>query len=320
MGIRVLGIALALICMPRFLPADDAIVKRNVNLRADPSSSNPPMLLLKPPDRLKLLEAGPTNGYLHVETADFEEGWVWANNVEIVPSLPTAPPAGPGPTASSIDTSWSKPTPNQTTFNDSAQDPPTCGPTGDGTDVATNSRKNRTDSPSDGFHDVEFASLVSLPMVSGAPRKRDQWTQAQKDVLVPDEGVAVRVVGYIVAIKVEDKSRSPHGESTNCHWTASNDVDWHMALVASSGLGEKDCVVVETTPRIRKDHPKWTPARLGPWLNSAQPVRISGWVMYDPDHPDHLGKYRQTLWEVHPVMQIEVLQNDGTWVALDDLH
>ena len=276
------------------------------------------ILLLKPPDRLKLLEPDQTNGYFHVETADIEEGWVWAHNVKVVPPLPEGPPPPSDTVAAAIDTGWSKPAPNQTSFSDAVHAQP-CGPTGDGADVDTNSRKNRTDTPVDGFHDVEFGALTVLPMVVGAPLKRNLWTQAQKNVLAPDEGVAVREVGYLVAIKVEDKHRSAHGESTNCHWTESNEVDWHMALVVSAGQGEKDSVVVETTPRIRRDHPKWTPERLNPWLNSTKSVRISGWVMYDPDHPDHLGKFRQTLWEVHPVMRIEVLENDGQWVDLDSL-
>src|SRR5262249_2276857 len=256
-----------------------------------------------------------TNGYYHVETEDVEEGWVWSHDVQLVPSAPQPPP--PGTVATAIDPGWGRPSPNQTTFSDAGHAHP-CGPTGDGADIETNRRKNRTDVPSDGFHDVEFDVLTALPMLIGASRKRNEWSPAQKDELKPFEGVAVRAVGYLVAVKVEDSHRSPHGESTNCHWTGTNEVDWHMALVKTAGQGEKDCVVVETTPRVRRDHPNWTPERLGPWLNSPVQVRISGWVMYDPDHPDHIGTFRQTLWEIHPVMRIEVFKN-GDWLDLDDL-
>jgi len=47
-------------------------------------------------------------------------------------------------------------------------------------------------------------------------------------------------------------------------------------------------------------------------------VRISGWLMLDPEHRNHLNKYRGTLWEVHPITRIEV-QQDSTWVLLDKL-
>jgi hypothetical protein len=40
--------------------------------------------------------------------------------------------------------------------------------------------------------------------------------------------------------------------------------------------------------------------------------------MFDPFHRNHLGTFRKTLWEVHPITKIEVWQDDA-WVDLDDL-
>lgn len=85
-----------------------------------------------------------------------------------------------------------------------------------------------------------------------------------------------------------------------------------------SGDGEKTAVVIEPTPRIKKNHPKRTKGRLDPWLDSDEPVRITGWLMMDPVHKNHLGKYRSTLWEIHPVTKIEVWKDDK-WVNLDDI-
>ena len=76
--------------------------------------------------------------------------------------------------------------------------------------------------------------------------------------------------------------------------------------------------MVETTPRVRRSHPQWTAPRLRPWVDAAAQVRISGWLMLDPEHRNHLGRYRGTLWEVHPITQIEVWQ-DTAWVSLDSL-
>ena len=61
-----------------------AAVERNVNLREDPSTSQPPLRLLTPPDTLELLSLVPQARYYNVRTADALEGWVWGNNINIV--------------------------------------------------------------------------------------------------------------------------------------------------------------------------------------------------------------------------------------------
>jgi hypothetical protein len=61
-----------------------------------------------------------------------------------------------------------------------------------------------------------------------------------------------------------------------------------------------------------------TVAALAPWIKTTAPVRISGWTMFDPAHRNHLGRYRSTLWEIHPITKIEVFQ-DGQWIDLDEL-
>ena len=76
-------------------------------------------------------------------------------------------------------------------------------------------------------------------------------------------------------------------------------------------------VVVEATPRVRTNHPQWTVNNLNAIAQSGTKVRISGWLMLDPEHPEQLAQTRGTLWEVHPIMQIDVLQG-GQWVPLDN--
>jgi hypothetical protein len=51
-------------------------------------------------------------------------------------------------------------------------------------------------------------------------------------------------------------------------------------------------------------------------------VRISGWLMYDGQHPEQLPPgtpsqppTRATLWEIHPIMKVEFKQN-GVWKTL----
>lgn len=90
-----------------------------------------------------------------------------------------------------------------------------------------------------------------------------------------------------------------------------------MPLTADPGEGESVAIIVETTPRIRALHPKWTVQNLKPWTGTGQEVRISGWLMLDPEHEDMIHEgLRSTLWEIHPITKIEVLKN-GQWVDLD---
>jgi len=63
--------------------AQTATVKRNVNLRPDPSTTNEVVTTLKPPALLNLVEPNATDGYFHVTTTDSQEGWVWGKNIHI---------------------------------------------------------------------------------------------------------------------------------------------------------------------------------------------------------------------------------------------
>lgn len=321
--------------------AQTAEVSHNVNLRPDPSTANPPIRLLLPPEQVQLLEPGKTNGYYHVRTSASEEGWVWSPNVHVLPGTPTAAPTPSGPTATpalgitpslpptpsrittAIDPSWPGGTPVEVTFSGASG---TCGPDGDpSSDTETNHLKNRVDEPTS-THEVTWAAIKNLP-VPHVKTTRKAWKTADRTLaaaeITPFEGVALTVVGFIVnRVKVENG-----GEGTNCGFTLDPEVDWHIPLVAHAHDPEKLSIVVETTPRVRKTHPKWTTTVLTPWVNSSDPVRISGWLMFDPDHPSMMydpanpnapKKYRITLWEIHPTTKIEVWKS-GAWVDLESL-
>jgi len=153
-----------------------------------------------------------------------------------------------------------------------------------------------------------------LPYPAHAPKSLTDWTAQQLAQIEPYQGVAVSVVGYLAAIKPQDHGS---GESTNCHFINPEEVDWHIPLVEKSGDPESTSIVVETTPRVRETHPKWTPQILAPWVLSAQPVLISGWTMLDPEHEAHIGRFRSTLWEIHPITKIEVFARGRTVRAFE---
>ena len=103
---------------------------------------------------------------------------------------------------------------------------------------------------------MTFDAIVTL-QYSVAGKTRSSWTSDQLAEIAPFEGVAVTVTGYMAVLKPQTGGT---GESTNCHWTHATEVDWHIALTKSAKEPEPGAIVVETTPRVRKDHPNWTPA------------------------------------------------------------
>lgn len=287
-----------------------------MNLRAEPSTASAIVRLLHPEEELTLLDLASTDGYFHARTDDGEEGWVWSKNVRLqltasatVLALATTAPSG---AASTISESWAHPAPHGSSFKNT--DGP-CRATGDGGDTDTNRLKNRDDEPTS-FHDVTWDAIASLDYPEHKPKEIIHWEATDREEIEKVEGKAVRVIGYIAAVKQQNKKP---GESTNCHSNKAAETDWHVALVKDFGDGEKTSIVVETTPRLRKKHPGWTIGKIREWEDADAPVRITGWLMFDPEHTNHLGKYRSTLWEMHPITKIEVLDENNHWVSLETI-
>lgn len=171
-----------------------------------------------------------------------------------------------------------------------------CGPAGSATSPNVeelNNNKNRTDIPS---------SYVAIPWKSAANLPSAHVTEIQ--------GAPVSVTGYL-----SNKVNVEGAESTNCELTQPDEVDWHMYLTAGPSQQVNQALIVETTPRTRPLH-KWTTEMLGKYVNTTTQVRISGWLLYDFEHIDVIGKERATVWEIHPITKIEV-QNGNGWVDIE---
>jgi hypothetical protein len=131
------------------------------------------------------------------------------------------------------------------------------------------------------------------------------------------------VEGFLADVKSEGP------EQTNCGApaTARADVDWHSYLVEHPGDANRLSVIAEMTPRTRPAH-HWTFAGLHALAGSSTRVRLTGWLLLDPEHFNNVTGYvspqgvpatnvwRVTIWELHPVTRIEVCQV-GHWVDLD---
>lgn len=205
-----------------------------------------------------------------------------------------------GGTAGTLANDVGKPRPVSTDFQG-------CPPSGDGGDPALNTLKNRIDEGQ--WQPTTVAALLALDWpksIEYQPRAR--WSSSDAAQIAGHEGTPVQVEGYLVSAK----KMSP--ESCNCH--AVDQVDFHIWMVDDPNKGREQSVVIETSPRVRSYHNAWTLQRIQGIAASRQKVRISGWLMMDPEHPDQIGKTRGTIWEIHPVMQVE-MQLGGVWKSID---
>jgi hypothetical protein len=186
-----------------------------------------------------------------------------------------------------------------------------CPPEGKGGDPQLNLLKNRIDHGD--YASVSFESLTTLTWPKNVERQMmQQWPDSSRNFIAQFEGLPVAVEGYIVGL------REGTPDSANCNWTNSSYLDWHLSFTQNARDDRSQSVLAEVTPRVRLDH-RWTTDSIHSLIMGAHlPVRLSGWLYFDPEHPGDLGITRSTLWEINPVLQIEVFDN-SRWVPLDAL-
>lgn len=283
---------MASVALP-LMAADKALVVKKVNFRKDPSVQYTPIRVLLPDEELAILDSTTSPRYLKVKTDDKKTSWVWKNAVDVLPDTGTTPatPPPPGPTDGGISADSPKPDAVDEDFEGSEG---TCSGTGDRGDSGTNARKNRSD-PLPDPHDVKWSAIASLSYPTTAKPSRANWKPAELAIIEPFEGVAVRTTGFLKHKTNVENSGS--GESTNCHFQADDDVDWHIYPQENASDGMDKAVIVETTPRIRKLH-HWDAAVLDQSVGTGNPIRVTGFLMVDPEHRNQVGKFRGTIWEV----------------------
>ena len=191
-----------------------------------------------------------------------------------------------------------------------------CPPEGQGShnDPKQNVLKNRDTAPPSheqmtiGEFRKEFKKNLKLPT------RRENFTEAQLALVAPSEQRGVTLTGYVL------RTVKQGPETANCGSDTRSDIHVWLYSKTSPDKTERTrlrgyAVVAEVTPGWQDNHPTWTAARLEKLAKDRVKVRVSGWVMYDPEHPPHLGKTRGTLWELHPITKIEI-QNNGAWQGL----
>jgi hypothetical protein len=200
-------------------------------------------------------------------------------------------------------------TPTSSTFHDEDTGA-TCGVAGQSgsPDPALNRLKNRIQ-PTPDTTPKTVADLRNLP--DHAKQARADWSSDDLATFGKIEATPIRVTGYLVGVHPEK------AESTNCGATDKAGVDFHTWFVDTADQEKSFSAVMEIAPRWRQVNPAWTSAALLALVKEGAQVRISGWPMYDQEHPEQVGKTRSTLWEIHPITKIEVATNGG-WIELGE--
>jgi hypothetical protein len=186
-----------------------------------------------------------------------------------------------------------------------------CPPEGKGGDPQLNLLKNRTDRGD--YANVSFDALTTLTWPKNVERlSMDRWPEPSRNFIAQYAGTPISVEGYIVNL------REGAPDTADCNWANSAYLDWHLSFTGGPRDERSQSVLAEVTPRIRLNH-RWTVDSIHNLIMGEHvPVRLSGWLYFDPEHPGDVGLTRATLWEINPVMQIEVLDKNR-WVPLDSI-
>ena len=139
------------------------------------------------------------------------------------------------------------------------------------------------------------------------------------------EGNLVVINGFVLIARQEG------AESVNCGQNVANEPayhDIHISLVPSADeTDECNGIVVEMSPHHRPA--EWSAANVNKLAQAHAPVRVTGHLFFDSSHqPCTNGQgaagnpKRFSLWEVHPIYQLEVCTADcagsGQWSSLSD--
>jgi len=163
---------------------------------------------------------------------------------------------------------------------------------------ALNALKNRTALPAE----VHIDATATLDALLAPGEDVDRWSQDRAAVV---DGYVVRVVEAGV-------------ETANCLSLTRRDTHVELALHPEASPTER--LIAEVTPplrdRVAREGKDWSTAALARDYLGRR-VRVTGWLMFDRQHeleaenfrPGHLGSWRRTAWEIHPITSIEVLES-----------
>lgn len=195
-----------------------------------------------------------------------------------------------------------------------------CPASGSGGDPILNAQKNRSNAPSSSDFATNVRTpgdMAKLPVPRGISGMRSSWPQSAARQVNELEANAVTIEGYLVRTVRENVGV---GESANCHEPKTL-FDYHLYVSDQLGAGTNRAVVTVMTPRWREIHPSWgTPENGYGGFNVIrglmnQHVRVTGWLLFNEEHLDQVGKYRASAWEIRPITEFQY-QKNNLWTTL----
>lgn len=183
-------------------------------------------------------------------------------------------------------------------------------------DNVLNAQKNRSALPAGTIPTITIAQLIATaPKRNPESRvKRAAWQPpSDRTRIEAFETHPARIEGYMNAVLAEG------AEQSNCGAPRGSG-DTHVYLVDTQHGPNTKAAFAEVTPRWLAANPAWSqPALHGLFARGAK-VRITGWLMYDEEHHAMITQgLRGTLWELHPITNVEVSTSRG-WVPLAALQ
>lgn len=178
-----------------------------------------------------------------------------------------------------------------------------CTPEYAGGDVALNALKDRIQPvPAPVSTTIQAVVAFAAPSIlTGLARAR--WPRPELALAAAHENAGVMVEGKLLRAQ-------PRG------WLAwdCNDPGWTDIRLWIGEAGGSAMVAV-VAPAWQQANRAWNSANLRALAKRHARVRVTGWMLYADDDAFELTEGRATLWEIHPVTEIEVSQG-GVWKEL----
>jgi hypothetical protein len=220
-----------------------------------------------------------------------------------------------------------------------------CGPTGKRTSPPNVQLQNRVKNnfcSRNGPEVVTPQTVVDLQSNTHLPFGHEREPRDRRMLRDLGEGKVVRIKAYLIEAHHADVGT---GESVNCDGKTEDQNDIHISLGALPHTRECEGVTAEISPHYRplswneighfeifnRSTQRYSVNHALAARLQSHPYRITGQLFFDASHDPcpcgatRCGPSRASLWEIHPVYDIEVCRTgtrcnesiDADWIAFD---